>query len=61
MNENTQFSIGQKLSHTLLNNSQIKREIARKIYQYFRLMMKKNTTVLREEFIVLCSYVRNND
>lgn len=61
MNEYRQFSIAWNLGNTLLNNSQIKREITTKIQKYFELMIKKNTSVLREECIALHLYVRNND
>lgn len=61
MNGFTPLSIGWKLSNTLLNKSQIKREITKEIQNKYLNNDKKNTPVLREEFIFLYSYVRNND
>ena len=55
MNEYRKFSIAWKLNNTLTYNSWIKRKITKEIQKYFELMIKKNTSVLREEFIALYS------
>lgn len=61
MNGFTPLSFGWKLSNTLLNKSQIKREITKKIQDKYLNNDKEKCTSAQKEFIFLYSYVRNND